>query len=62
MNVPDRDISAEVERRLTIVETTLEFHVESCERRAARAEKLLWFVATTCVAVVGYLAKLAFHP
>lgn len=53
---------ADVDHRLTVVETELRLHVVSCEKRAARAEKLLWFVATTCVGGIGYLLKMAFLP
>lgn len=56
-----RGISVEAERRLTIVETELRLHVVSCDKRAARAERLLWFVASTCVAVLGYLLKVGLH-
>lgn len=57
----EQPISAEAERRLTFVETVLRLHVQSCDKRAAVAEKLLWFVASCCTAGVGYLLKLALH-
>lgn len=57
----EQPISAEAERRLTIVETVLRLHVQSCDKRAAVAEKLLWFVSASCMAGIGYLLKLAFH-
>lgn len=54
-----RPVSYEADRRLTIVETLLSSHVRECDRRAAMAQKLLWFGVTTNIAVLGVLLKLA---
>lgn len=53
--------SWEADHRLTVLETELRLHVRLCEQRAAMAQRLLWFVATTMVAAMGILLKMAFH-
>lgn len=50
---------AGADRRIAVLETELRLHVSQCNARAAIAQKLLWFVATASLAMLGFLAKLA---
>jgi len=52
---------ADFDTRLTRVETTMELHVAECNRRAAIAARLLWYVVGVATASFGALVKLAFH-
>lgn len=49
------------ERRLTALETILRLHVELCEKRASRIEKLLWFVSANSVILLAYLLGRVLH-
>lgn len=50
-----------MEHRVTWLEATLSEHVKLCDRRAAVAQKLLWFVAATVATVLGILLKSQFN-
>lgn len=42
----------DTERRLTAVETVLRLHVESCDKRMARVEKLMWVLVSGAFGIV----------
>lgn len=47
---------------LAVNSATTLFHVQMCDKRAARVEKFMWFLATCVVTILGFLLAPHFTP